>query len=1206
MGLIAFLWLISPIILLPLYIGAKRKRTRLEEFIRQLLYQNRISPEEYVNKTAQLTPPTEQTQPDASPEGYQLHEDFTAYTPPAYGYIPVDDPAKQYTQDTTAEQPAAVQTEQSFTYTAPKPAPRKKAERNPASALLAIGTALIILAGIVFSKMTWLQMNDWQRTGTIALASVFFFVVSAFAVKKLKLDNTSMAFYMIGSVFASITVLTAGIFGLMGGWLSIDGDGSLMVYAISAGLLTVLSAKGVTLYQKGRFMNAALYSGLCSFTLISMQIISDREWWVFVLNIISAIPLYLLYRNKLQTGSRYDSSFKLFAVILTVIYFMAALPYMIINVADGWNLANMLTAIVWLIQLIIYGSRLNSGKLKCLHSLIAAAIAFEAALLITDTGSIASDAFFILLAFIFFAAGLIWRLAPALRTRLSDTLYPVLISLCYYIQSIDSIEPKHLFYRLLITVMLTALITLSAAEKKTGAFTKLFRSALPISSIAMLAEASILISEACSPKTYTQDMQITMLSMMLLSFAAAFVFARVERIHTALSDILFPIVLFVCGYSMANFGSPECMRIACGAFMLAAVLMMITGSGSGAVAKGMRWLLIIPVTHMVFAAGASLENVIPALKDPDNEMLFCCCLLILFGLIFRYSQYIGANIRTAVSDIGFVVTPILMGLSLTYERAAAMLLLDSLLILTVIFEKKYQMRGSVLFMRLLLPLTLVISSFSIYAAVERISEQHVYPEGLILLVMLAALFALFDRVNKLRTPLSDLLIPAATTYAMFCFCGIKYEELAITLLYVTALCAMLIIQGLERDKGGHLIIHRIASSIPLLILKITLSDLFSLNMDTNTADDISLILTVLIGGTAAALFTWFAKTRREDTGRLYVPMQYSWTAMTGLILLFGSLDSSCGLFVLIASAALSILMYLLCSKQRNNLLSAIFVISFLICSFSIPLSIKTENGHTPYIAVCAVILSAVLWSGRLLFKERLIDRTDGFRIDLAAFGSAVIPYYLLNNISSDISLRAGQGLASLALILTAGFFANLMRRGNPVKTNRTLMSLASACLCCLVYTRPFLISDDPVINAKINLLPLLLFGVIVRRIWSEDKKPADRLSFGVNLAALIFLLLDALMHQSIGNTIFVLCVTLAIMLVSFAKRNGRWFAISAAAFIGLTMYITHEFIGSAQWWVYLLAAGIILISVAAANEYIKSSGKSLKDITSRFLKRWKK
>ncbi|MBQ1536687.1 MAG: hypothetical protein IIZ73_00005, partial [Ruminococcus sp.] len=140
---------------------------------------------------------------------------------------------------------------------------------------------------------------------------------------------------------------------------------------------------------------------------------------------------------------------------------------------------------------------------------------------------------------------------------------------------------------------------------------------------------------------------------------------------------------------------------------------------------------------------------------------------------------------------------------------------------------------------------------------------------------------------------------------------------------------------------------------------------------------------------------------------------------------------------------------------------------------------------------------------------------------------------------------------------------------------------------------------------KLNILAIVLFGIIYRSIWKNGNETIKNVTFGVFVTAFAALLIDALVHQSLANTITVLSVTLAIMLISFAVKSGRWFVISAASFLGLTLYITRDFLAAVQWWVYLLAAGILLIVIASANEYLKSRGETLKTKMMKAKDQWK-
>ena len=67
----------------------------------------------------------------------------------------------------------------------------------------------------------------------------------------------------------------------------------------------------------------------------------------------------------------------------------------------------------------------------------------------------------------------------------------------------------------------------------------------------------------------------------------------------------------------------------------------------------------------------------------------------------------------------------------------------------------------------------------------------------------------------------------------------------------------------------------------------------------------------------------------------------------------------------------------------------------------------------------------------------------------------------------------------------------------------------------------------------------------------------------------------------------------------------KWFILSTVTLLIFTVYMTRSFWASIAWWVYLLAVGLILIGLAAANEISKQSGSSLFGKTKGFFREWK-
>lgn len=72
--------------------------------------------------------------------------------------------------------------------------------------LLWLGTALIMLAGIIFVSTTWNTLTDEIKVGMIAGAAIIFAAVSRISKKKLELNNTGEAFYVLAQVFSGITM----------------------------------------------------------------------------------------------------------------------------------------------------------------------------------------------------------------------------------------------------------------------------------------------------------------------------------------------------------------------------------------------------------------------------------------------------------------------------------------------------------------------------------------------------------------------------------------------------------------------------------------------------------------------------------------------------------------------------------------------------------------------------------------------------------------------------------------------------------------------------------------------------------------------------------------------------------------------------------------------------------------------------------------
>lgn len=101
---------------------------------------------------------------------------------------------------------------------------KKAAGSCQGTAALIIGVIFVVLAGLIFATTAWYILPGFCKVIMVFGCSVLFFGASALAGKILRIEKTSQAFYILGSVFLFTTVLTAGYFGLLGPDFVLDGE----------------------------------------------------------------------------------------------------------------------------------------------------------------------------------------------------------------------------------------------------------------------------------------------------------------------------------------------------------------------------------------------------------------------------------------------------------------------------------------------------------------------------------------------------------------------------------------------------------------------------------------------------------------------------------------------------------------------------------------------------------------------------------------------------------------------------------------------------------------------------------------------------------------------------------------------------------------------------------------------------------------------
>lgn len=352
---------------------------------------------------------------------------------------------------------------------------------------------------------------------------------------------------------------------------------------------------------------------------------------------------------------------------------------------------------------------------------------------------------------------------------------------------------------------------------------------------------------------------------------------------------------------------------------------------------------------------------------------------------------------------------------------------------------------------------------------------------------------------------------------------------------------------------------------------------------------------ILLAVYIACAFAFKLLSARENRFRI-VSFSFELFACAGVVLATGD---SVTTVTSIMAIALSILLVLEIGFKSTNIHAAIPVISvfFGFSSFGSAVGLSAEG-----LSVTGVILFAVFCvCSRIFFLEKLYAVRDGsYRFDL----------FSLAAVCSAVLMAAEYGFSEsmtffLILAEAAVLFANFVRHGNSANTNSVLMVISMFSAAAALIERPFLIVDDGIAAPKITMLIILALGLALKKVRCNGEPVAPNLGNIVCAADYIFLLLDALFNETLFNTLLVLCISIIILTASFMAKKKSPFIMSACGILGLTLYIMRDFLAEIDWWVYLLLAGILLISIAAVNEYYKDKGESVKEKAGRFFEDWK-
>lgn len=438
---------------------------------------------------------------------------------------------------------------------------------------------------------------------------------------------------------------------------------------------------------------------------------------------------------------------------------------------------------------------------------------------------------------------------------------------------------------------------------------------------------------------------------------------------------------------------------------------------------------------------------------------------------------------------------------------------------------------------------------------------------------------------------------------MLLFTNFHYIEGASALLEIVIFFTLLVISGWLLFEGGKF------ASYAAAVLGSVLITVWSIDRASNIVEYGELFSTAIaIVSALIAIVIGLVRLNRLSVrvGKVLYEIAAVIIGFISLLLLEFSVyapDEPFNLFVDLLPyifASIAFVLVLISSATSLTNLHAVF------CGLLVAIALVDRISVSVALLLGIVLVVTYVLLSRFFFGDKLVSNTTLFGKN--RLPSFQVDIFNLNILSCLVLFSILNKHFDFMIYLTlAVFFANIIRSGHKKLTNTIFTVLACISLAIALAVRPFLSFSNEMITWKITVALIALLGLIVDLLWKRFKldKYANNISSFIYIAAYCVLIFDALAVQTLMNTIIVLVVSLAILVLSFVIKQKRWFLISSAGLLGLTIYITNLFLNDIEWWIYLLVVGAILIAIAATNEYLKTKGESVRGKTTRFFDDWK-
>lgn len=571
-----------------------------------------------------------------------------------------------------------------------------------------------------------------------------------------------------------------------------------------------------------------------------------------------------------------------------------------------------------------------------------------------------------------------------------------------------------------------------------------------------------------------------------------------------------------------------------------------------------------------------------------RSLLFITAQIVIIGILYLVKPFKSSKYEIPVMRVGIITAAIFASETLSYTiytLSAPTFAGYIIVILTIIQLTFFSIRKKLNALNIIEAVLSLMLSFMIYSSLLDTYSDNTCMIATSLITVIIYLIHRF--VPNVKNAFSELITLCAVLFMTFlCIAMIRSYRL-VPNLFIAAISSIIVNSYLFHKDNTIKIFAGITSPVIPSSAIISISNHHVVNNDyyINSITCMSILAAILISFSAILLLTSFGKKLNSNAAI------YSNLTAAGFVLLS---TPQYKLLTLI-TAALCIIHFALSNKTIFNITALLSSFTFIKIA-----SIMTKEYSDNNILICEVIMFIIVivyvFLSRVIYHEAIIYNKDSKKTIDPLITVAWMPVLKIFDYTNTSVF--------LCLIAAAIFFTGLIKKNFTPKTVAILLTVSTSLTVIALIDRPFLIFESKSVTNKITLGIIAVSGIAVRFIWRKFEATAKNFSQIIFIFTFVSLLIDAISFDTSANTIFVMSIMIVVLIISIISRSKTWFITSAASLFTITLFATRDYLMALNWWIYLFLAGVILIGLAAVNEYLKKNNETLKTSVAKKFSGW--